>query len=232
MHSDAASTMDLASLIILILAACLVVGAWFTIAYYQVRHIRSSPSWTTNESIRLRPNTRVGCGDGTCYLSMFSKRYKDRILNRLGYFPTIIALASISKTYRRRVRGKLELVGDGMAHFERCKDERQVWDVVDELVGRVDWVGTNDLRIISSVPPEGYRYLQLFKPEHRNSILQFLGPNPHLQAVIDIDASYRTRFIGVLWKKETDRYCLEKELYMDVWGCLDGWVIRAEARIN
>ena len=107
-----------------------------------------------------------------------------------------------------------------MAHFERSNDERPVWDVVEELVGKIGWVGTSELRIVSSVPPEGYHYLQLFLPEWRNFILLF-GPNPRLQAIIDIDAGYRTQFIGVLWK-ETDRYCLEKVLYMDVWGQLSG----------
>jgi hypothetical protein len=125
----------------------------------------------------------------------------------------------------------LELIGDGMVHFKRSNNERPVWDVVEELVGKVGWVGTNELCIVSSVPPEGYCYIQLFLPEWRNFIL-LLGPNPRLQAIIDIDASYRMQFIGVLWKKETDRYCLIKVLYMDVWGQLSGMEFGEEARIN
>lgn len=234
MFNAAANMIDLGALVVLIIIACIVVCAWCFIIFYLCTHASMFIAFlTTNEpqSNELRLETRVGCGDGTCYLPMFARRYKDRVFKRLGYFPSIIALASVSKTYRKRVRGRLELIGDGMAHFERSNNERPVWDVVEELVGKIGWVGTNELRIVSSVPPEGYRYIQLFLPEWRNFIL-LLGPNPRLQAIIDIDASYRTQFIGVLWKKETDRYCLEKVLYMDVWGQLSGMEFGEEARIN
>src|ERR1700733_7693261 len=94
----------------------------------------------------------------------FPKDTRIASLIALATFQPFIALASISKMYQR-----LELVGDGVAHFEG-----PVWDVVEELVGQIDWVGSSDLHIMSSVPPEGYHYLQLFVPERRNWILQFL----------------------------------------------------------
>jgi len=82
------------------------------------------------------------------------------------------------------------------------------------------------------MPPEGYRYLELFLPEWRNMILQLFGPNPLLQVVADAHASYRTQFFGVLWQKETDKYSLEMELNMDVWEQLGRCEIGPEARIN
>jgi hypothetical protein len=84
---------------------------------------------------KLQLDTHVGCGDGLYYLSMFQTTYHAHIVAELGHFPIIIALASIAKSYRRKIKGKLILIEDGMAHFEQDKNERLVWEVVEELVG-------------------------------------------------------------------------------------------------
>jgi len=82
--------------------------------------MRSSPSWTANESIRLCPDTRVGCSNGLCYLPMFLTKYHHHIMPELGHFPTIIALSNVSSSYRRKIKGKLVLIEDGVAHFEKA----------------------------------------------------------------------------------------------------------------
>ena len=233
---DAAATMiNLGTLVVFILIACIIFGLWIFIVWYLVRHATTFfQSFTTNrsQSNELRLDTRVGCPDGICYLQMFEMRHKDRILARLGYFPMIIAIASVPKSFRRKIKGRLEFIGDGVAHFEQSIGEELVWDIVEGLVGRNLWVGSSELRKVSSMPPEGYRYLELFLPEWRNMILQLFGPNPLLQAVADAHASYRTQFFGVLWQKETDKYSLEMELNMDVWEQLGRCEIGPEARIN
>jgi hypothetical protein len=233
---DAAATMiDLGSLVVLILIACVVIVIWILIAYYLVRYtIRSFQSLTINESpsIELHPDTRVGCSNGLCYLPMFATKHRDRMVAQLGHFPTIIALASIATSYRRKIKGKLTLIEDGVAHFEKDRNERLVWEVVDELICRLDFIGSGEVRIISSRPPEGYRYTELFLPEHRNDIMCQIGQFPHLQAIVDIKAEYCMEFIGVLWQKERDKYVLEKERDMDVWAQLGKCEIRPEATID
>ena len=96
---------------------------------------------------------------------MFDMRHQDRIFACLGYFPTIIAITSVPKSFQRKVKGKLEFIGDGVAHFEPSIGEGLVWDIVEGLVGRHGWFGSSELRKVSSMPPEGYRYLELFLPE-------------------------------------------------------------------
>ena len=139
-----------------------------------------------SQSNKLQLDTCIGCSNGLCYLAMFQTRYHNHILAELGHFPTIIALATIVKLYRKKVKGKLMLIGDGVAHFEQDK-ERLVWEVVEGLIGQLEFIGSREMRVFSSTPPEGYHYLELFLPECRNLILQLLGPFPPLQAVVRIN---------------------------------------------
>ena len=162
---------------------------------------------------------------------MFLTKHRNRMVAQLGHFPTIIALASIAMSYRRKIRGKLTLIEDGVAHFEKHKDERLVWEVVDEIISRSEFIGSRQMEIISFQPPEGYRYSELFHLNHRNDIIRLLGPFPRLQDVVNIDAQYRTMFVGVLWQKQTNKYVLEKERDMDVWAQLGRCIIRPEAMI-
>jgi len=94
---------------------------------------------------------------------------------QLGHFPTIIALANIATSYRRKIKGKLTLIEDGVAHFEKDRNERLVWEVVDELICQLDFIGSRQVRIVLSRPPEGYWYTKLFLPEHRNDIMHQIG---------------------------------------------------------
>jgi hypothetical protein len=163
---------------------------------------------------------------------MFQTTYHARVIAELCHFPTIVALASIAKSYRRKIKGKLTLIEDGVAHFEQNKNEGLVWEVVEELVGCLNFIESRQVRVVSSRPSKGYHYLELFLPEHQNFILQLLSTFPSLQAVVNINTEYRIGFIGVLWQKERGRYVLEKELDMDVWAQIGKCMIRPEARID
>ena len=226
---------DPGAFVIVILISCALFGpcllAILYLLSYTISFWPASPA-SESQSNELQLDTRVGCPNGLCYLQMFQTRYCDRILAELGHFPTIIALASIAKSYRRKVKGTLTFIEDGVAHFEKDKNERLAWEVVDQVVGRLDWIGSREMRIISSQPPEGYRYSELFHRDHRNDIMHQLGPFPRLQAVVDINEEYRMEFIGVLWQKWTDKYVLEKELDMDVWAQLGKCKIAAGATID
>ena len=223
--------------VLLLFLACASSGLLVIGIAYLICHIITL--WPTSESQsnefqlnELQLDTRIGCGDGLCYLPMFQTTYHVRVISELGHFPTIVALAGIAKSYRRKIKGKLTLIEDGVAHFEQDKNERLVWEVVEELVGHLDFIESRQVRVVSSRPPEGYRYLELFLPEHRNFILRLLGSFPSLQSVVNINTEYRMGFIGVLWQKERDRYVLEKELDMDVWVQIGKCIIRPEARID
>jgi len=214
----------------LMLLTSILIGPFILGFLYLVYRLWPTPVTDDTQSLQL--DTRVGCPNGICYLAMFEKRYQPLLLRQLGHFPTIIALASVAKSYRRKVKGTLTFIEDGVAHFEKDKKERLAWEVVDQVVGRLDWIGSREMRIISSQPPEGYRYSELFRRDHRNNIMHQLGPFPRLQAVVDINEEYRMEFIGVLWQKWTDKYVLEKELEMDVWAQLGKCKIAAGATID
>jgi hypothetical protein len=90
-------------------------------------------------------NTRIGCPDGLCYLPMFQYRYYDIMLERLGHFPSIHALGTAPKSYRRKAKGSLQLVKDNIAHFEEDKKGGQVWEIVERLMRvSMDQIGNED----------------------------------------------------------------------------------------
>jgi hypothetical protein len=177
-------------------------GCFYLIGYF----INRSPQrqlHTNNLQLELRPDTRVGCSNGLCYLLMFKCSYHDRIVTRIGYFPSILALTAIPKVYRTKAKGSLELIEDGIAHFEpNVRDGGFVWDILEEMMSHFDLIGARGLSRISLNPPEGYSYLSLFIPTRRNVLNAILGPNPLLQAVIDIDPTDRLEIEGFLWEKE------------------------------
>ena len=101
--------------------------------------------------VELGPDTHVGCPDGLCYLHMFMSRYHDLITRRLGHFPSTLALSTFSKLYRRNLaRGKLELIGDGLAHYEPDVSGDLVWEIVEKLTIPLDLIGGRNL---VKIPP-------------------------------------------------------------------------------
>jgi len=117
----------------LMLLTGVLIGPFILGSLYLVYRLWPTP--VTNDTRSLQLDTRVGCPNGICYLTMFEKRYQPLMLIRLGHFPTIIALATIPKSYRRKVKGKLTFIEDGVAHFEKDKNERLAWEIVDEVMG-------------------------------------------------------------------------------------------------
>jgi hypothetical protein len=128
----------------------------------------------------------------------------------------------------------VKIIGDRFAHFERNKDEGYVWEVLEEVMSRFEFIGSGRMRILSSTPPLGYKYVELFYPKWRNEVLQSLGPFPRLQAIINANHDYRMAFMGVLSpsKTEKDLWCLEKELKYYVWDVIVRMQFDAEDRID
>jgi len=180
---------------------------------------------TENLQLKLRPDTRIGCSNGLCYLHMFKRSYRDRIVIQIGYFPSILALTAIPKIYRTKAKGSLELIGDGVAHFEpNVRDGGYVWDILEETMSHFDHIGCRGLRKISHNPPEGYSYLVLFVPTRRNVLSAILGPNPLLQVVIDIDPTDRLEIEGFVFEKEEGLLKLiEGDVQMDAWARVIVW---------
>ena len=186
------------------------------------------------QTIELQPTTRVGHSDGFCYLELFLFQYSQLLKARLGCYPTIMELVAVAPSYRRRIRGSVKIIGDHFAHFEQNKDEGYVWDVLEEVMSRFEFIGSGRMRILSSTPPLGYKYVELFYPKWRNEVLHSLGPFPRLQAIINVNHDYRMAFIGVLSPSTTekDQWCLEKELKYYVWDTIVSVQFGAEDRID
>jgi hypothetical protein len=100
-------------------------------------------------------------------------KYHVRIISELGHFPTIVALAGIAKSYRRKIKRKLTLIEDGVAHIlSRIRMRGWCGRLWRNWLVDLDFIESRQVRVVSSRPPEGYRYLELFLPEHRNFILR------------------------------------------------------------
>ena len=186
------------------------------------------------QTIELQPTTRVGHSDGFCYLELFSPPYHQLLRARLGCYPTIMELVAVAASYRRRIRGSVRIIGDRFAHFERNKDEGYVWEVLEEVMSRFEFIGSGCMRILSSTPSLGYKYVKLFYPKWWNEVLQSLGPFPRFQAIINVNQNYWMAFIGVLSpsKTEKDLWCLEKELKYYLWDMIVRMQFDAEDRID
>src|ERR1700737_4455280 len=120
---------------------------------------------------------------------MFITTYHNRITRQLGHFPSLFAITTIAKTYRKPARGNLTLIGDGLAHFEYDSDGFLIWDQIDNLMLQFDLLVDQDMFHITSTPPEGYDYIKLFIPSRRNDIMTILRLNPTLQQPLNFTLS-------------------------------------------
>jgi hypothetical protein len=93
----------------------------------------------------------------------------------------------------------LEIIGDGLAHFEPDPHGVLVWEIVDYLISQFDLIRSRTLSKVSFKPPEGYSYIELFNPLNHNDILQTLGSNPCLQDILNINSDYHSNIKGFLW---------------------------------
>jgi hypothetical protein len=155
---------------------------------------------------------------------MFLTRRHDRVTNQLGHFPTILALSAIAKSYRRKIRGRLDLIGDGLAHFEPDPHGFLVWEVLDNMMTRFDLIGGRNLSKVSNKPPEGYGYIEIFNPSNCNDILKILGSNPCLQEILNTNLDSRLDLKGFLCATG-DNSCkivlgIGKE---DIWSVIMMW---------
>ena len=141
---------------------------------------------------KLQLDTHIGCPDGLCYLLMFSRTIHLQLIKELGHSPTILALTTFPPSYQLKAKGMLNIIADGVAHFEPDKNGGLVWEIMDNMMSQFDLIGSRQLKILSFTPPEGYSYLELFVSDRRNEILQNLGPNPLLQTVVNINLNYRS----------------------------------------
>jgi hypothetical protein len=78
----------------------------------------------------------------------------------------------------------LNIIGDGVAHFEPDKHGGLVWEIKDDMTSWFDLIESRQLKILSFTPPKGYSYLELFVSDRHNEILRNLGPNPLLQTSV------------------------------------------------
>ena len=223
---------DPGAFFLIILTAAAVFGPFIFHILYGIVHITSPPS-TTND-VELRPDTRVGCSDGLCYLRLFKRQYHTQLTQQLGHFPSIFAISAIKKSYRTRARGGLEIIGDGMAHYEPDYRGGLVWGIVKDAMGRFSLISGGELSILSFTTPAGYSYLELFVPTKHNEILSMLGPNPLLQSVIDIDSVYRLSIEGYLVEEEEGFLKVVKaNIGMEAWVQVIAWDdFRQEVRVG
>jgi hypothetical protein len=125
---------DISGFAILMLAIGALFGPFLWVALYLFCY--AIPLWLTptanTQSNELQLGTCVGCPKGICCLPLFVTNYHTCIFAELGHFSTIIAFTSIAKSYRRKIKGKSMLIEDGIAHFEQDKNEKLVWEVVEE----------------------------------------------------------------------------------------------------
>jgi hypothetical protein len=223
---------DPGAFFVIILAAAALFGPFIFGILYAIAYITSPPSITND--VELRPDTRVGCSDGLCYLHLFKRQYHTQLTKQLGHFPSVFAISVINKSYRTRARGELEIIGDGMAHFEPDYRGGLVWDIVKDAMGRFSLISGGELSTLSFSPPAGYSYLELFVPTKRNEILSMLGPNPLLQSVIDIDSVYRLSIEGYLIEEEEGFLKVVKaNIGMEAWAQVIAWDdFRQEVRVG
>jgi hypothetical protein len=146
------------------------------------------------------------------------------LTKQLGHFPSVFAISVINKSYQTRARGELEIIGDGMAHFELDHRGGLVWDIVKDVMGQFSLISGGELSILSFSPPAGYTYLKLFVPTKRNEILSMLGLNPLLQSVIDIDSVYCLSIEGDLIEEEEGFLKVVKaNIGMEAWAQVIAW---------
>jgi hypothetical protein len=104
------------------------------LANYTILHLYPIPITDETPIPELRLDTRVGCPNGLCYLHMFRSTHHSRIINQLGHFPSIYKILTVAKTYRKKARGTIEIIGDGVAHFEPDPNGTLVWEILNALI--------------------------------------------------------------------------------------------------
>ena len=171
----------------------------YTIAYI-IDFITLYLSPKSQPSFELGPETLAGCPDGLCYLAMFRKDLHDKVIQQVGHFPSIYALSTVPHYYRRQsAKGTFKLIGDNLSHYETKIDGDPAWEIVDKLTLPLYLVGSKELIKVSTKPPQGYGYAEIFQPLQCTHIMTMLGYCPRLQDLMLINPEYRLNTKGILW---------------------------------
>ena len=150
--------------------------------------------------ITLGPETLVGCPDGLCYLPLFRKDCHNWAVRQIGHFPSIYALSTVSTCYRRQMaKGTFKLIGDSLAHYEPHLYGDPAWEVVDKLTISLHLIGSKELVRISTKPPQGYGYIEIFHPSQHTHIMTMLGYCSRLQDLMLINPEYCLHTKELLW---------------------------------
>jgi hypothetical protein len=63
-------------------------------------------------------------------------------------------------------KGSFKLIDDSLAHFEPHPYGDSAWEMIDKLTIPLHLIGSKELVKISSKPPQGYGYIEIFHPSH------------------------------------------------------------------
>ena len=151
-------------------------------------------------SFKLGPETLVSCPDGLCYLAMFRRDCYNRVIQHIGHFPSIYALSTVPICYRKQsAKGTFKLIGDNLAHYESHLYGDPAWEIVEKLTLPLHMIGSKELVRISTKPPQGYGYIEIFQPLQHTHIMTMLGYCPHLQDLMLINPEYCLHTKALLW---------------------------------
>ena len=152
------------TLVLVIWLMAFFVGPCLYISLYTITciidHIIQYLSPNHQPPFKLGPETLVSCPDGLCYLAMFRKDCYDKVIQNIGYFPSIFALSTVPHYYRRQsAKGIFKLIGDNLAHYKSKIDGDPAWEIVDKLTLPLHLVGSKELVRVSTSRPQLYQNL-------------------------------------------------------------------------
>ena len=131
---------------------------------------------------------------------MFKKDCYDRVIWHIGHFPSIYALSTVPTCYRKQLsKGTFKLIGDNVAHYESQLYGDPAWEIVEKLTLPLHLIGSKQLVRISTKPPQGYGYIEIFQPLQCTHIMTMLGYCPCLQHLMLINPEYHLHTKGLLW---------------------------------
>ena len=204
------------TLVLIICLMAFLIGPCLYISLYTIAFVinliiqYSSPNH--QPPFKLGPETVVSCPDGHFYLAIFRRDCYDRVIQHIGHFPSIYALSTVPIYYRRQsAKGIFKLIGDNLAYYKPQLYGDPAWEIVEKLTLPLHLIGSKELARISTKPPQGYSYIEIFQPLQRTHIMTMLGYCPHLQDLMLINPEYHLHTKGILW--DTGEHTCKVVLY-------------------
>ena len=94
---------------------------------------------------------------------MFRKNLYDKVIQQVGHFPSIYALSTVPHYYgRQSAKRTFKLIGDNLSHYETKIDGDPAWEIADKLTLPLHLIGSKELIKVSTKPPQGYSYAEIF----------------------------------------------------------------------